>query len=253
MHQSGTLAEEPSVANFTEDTLLEHMLLETLNPDHPPPPELRSASAPAAPNRKQALLALRERATHYALQLQPLLRRWVSPEVRVQLSRRKLLPFSELAGLATGRSYFNLVSIEAPRSLWTMHCSRSLAEGLARQRLRQRRGWQKETDWLGEGAHSAVFLEIGEFLRRSRDAMLEDWGVPLAVSGYRPVLQPRFTREATPSDEYAVLSYQVESPEVSGDLHWAIPVSAVVAIFGNAPQAWNKPAGLERLQSLRPA
>jgi hypothetical protein len=172
--------------------------------------------------------------------------------VRVQLKQRKLLPFAELSGLATGRSYFNLVSIEEPRSLWTMHCSRSLAEGLVQQRLRQRYGWLKDGELEGEGAHSAVFLEIGEFLRKSRDAMLEDWGGPLVIAGYRPVLRPRFTKEASPSNEYALLSYRVESPEVSGDLHWAIPMNAILEIFGKTLQPRDELSGLGRLQTLRP-
>ena len=249
MQQSGAFAEEEPVLGFSEDMLLEQMLQETLNPAYEGP---EPQTVPVALRREQALHGLRKRATHYALQLQPLLRLWVSPTVRVQLKQRKLLPFAELSGLATGRSYFNLVSIEEPRSLWTMHCSRSLAEGLAQQRLRKRYGSLENSELEDEGAHSAVFLEIGEFLRKSRDAMLEDWGGPLVIAGYRPVLRPRFTKEASPSDEYALLSYRVESPEVSGDLHWAIPMNAILEIFGKTLQPRDELSGLGRLQTLRP-
>lgn len=250
MQQSGAFAEEEPVLGFSEDMLLEQMLQETLNPAYEGP---EPQTVPVALRREQALHGLRKRATHYALQLQPLLRLWGFPTVRVQLKQRKLLPFAELSGLATGRSYFNLVSIEEPRSLWTMHCSRSLAEGLAQQRLRKRYGSLENSELEDEGAHSAVFLEIGEFLRKARDAMLAGWGGTLAVAGCRPVLRPRFTKEASPSDEYALLSYRVESPEVSGDLHWAIPVSAAVQVLSAAGQEPAEFSGFDWFRNPHPA
>jgi len=126
-------------------------------------------------------------------------------------------------------------------------------EGLAFQRFRDRYNGLEDDELKSEGAHSAVFLKIGEFLRKSRDAMLEDWGVPLVVLGYRPVLRLRFTKEASPSDEYALLSYQVESLEVSGMLHWAMPVSAVLQMLGEVRQVSVEFSGFDWSPSVHPA
>ena len=177
-------------------------------------------------DRKTTLLQIKRQGQRYAESLPKLFSSCDVPDVEASLDQMLLFSFSKLSEVSKEPSYFNLVKVDVPPSLWVLHGTRSLIEGMVEKDSAYFADDQVEAPRYRR-AQSSVFLEVGEFFQKARNLMFQEWG--LEISGYRSLLRLGAIQGQSVSAEYALLSYQIESPVTSGTLHWAIPVNAVLS------------------------
>ena len=137
----------------------------------------------------------------------------------------KLLNYDKLSELSQGRSYFSLLAVNIPKSVWIHHLTRDLVDGLASIIRAQRNGNVLER-LPHSGVDGAFYLEIGPLINAIFQNVYEKI-LNQSVSGklkVRHLLYPGFHRWINAKDKYVVLSYSLESSLLSGNFHLAFPL-----------------------------
>ena len=150
---------------------------------------------------------------------------------RITVETGLCLSYANLPSWSPGRSYFSLFEMKQSRSVWILHFSRSVGEGLAS--LAYTKNSQYSTNIFNElnEADSIIYLEIGEMLRKFFVSMLELWpkSDKLKVKRCRHTLQLSFLRDATQDEKYVVLPFYLDNRECSGDFHLVFPQRYLLA------------------------
>ena len=113
------------------------------------------------------------------------------------------------------------------RSVWILHLSRSVGEGLA-SLVHQRNSPDKSNVFIGlREADSLIYLEIGKLLRGVFNNILELWpeSEKLKVSRFRHILQLVFLNDSIQEDEYVIIPFQLYNRAVSYT-HLTLPTKA---------------------------
>ena len=111
------------------------------------------------------------------------------------------------------------------QSVWILHLSRSVGEGLA-SLVHQKNATYKSNAFIGlREADSLIYLEIGELIRGVFNNIIELWpeNEKLNVSRCRHILQLVFLNNSIQEDEYIIISFQLDNRECSGDFHLVFP------------------------------
>jgi len=135
------------------------------------------------------------------------------------------LSYANLSSWSPGRSYFSLFEMKHSNSVWILHFSRTVGEGLASLvHTKNSRNHANIFNDLRE-ADSITYLEIGEILRKFFVSLLELWpkSDKLKVASCRHILQLGFLRDSVMDEEYIVLPFYLDNRECSGNFHLALP------------------------------
>ncbi|MBC8259831.1 MAG: hypothetical protein H8E38_12500 [SAR324 cluster bacterium] len=135
------------------------------------------------------------------------------------------LSYANLHSWSPGRSYFSLFELTGSSSVWILHLSRSVGEGLAS--LLHTESTNKNTSIFMNLAEtdSMVYLEIGGLLRKLFDSILALWPKSdnLKVTRCRHILQLGFLPSSNQNEDYLILPFYLDNRVCSGDFHLIIP------------------------------
>ena len=144
---------------------------------------------------------------------------------RITSETEQCLSYANLRNWSPGRSYFSLFEMKHSNSVWILHFSRTVGEGLAS--LVNAKSSQNHTKVFSDlrEADSITYLEIGEILRKFFDSLLELWpkNGKLQVASCRHVLQLGFLSDAVKDENYIVLPFYLDNRECSGEFHLVFP------------------------------
>ena len=144
---------------------------------------------------------------------------------RITPKPEQCLSYANLHSWSPGRSYFSLFEMTHSKSVWILHFSRSVGEGLAS--LSHNRNSRKYLNIYNDlrEADSVIYLEIGEMLRKFFISLLELWPASdkLKVVRCRHILQLGFLSGIAQDEEYVVLPFYLDNKECSGDFHLVFP------------------------------
>ena len=144
---------------------------------------------------------------------------------RITVETGLCLSYANLRSWSPGRSYFSLFEMKQSNSVWILHFSRSVGEGLAS--LAHTKSSRYSANIFNElsEADSIIYLEIGEMLRKFFVSLLELWpkSDKLKVNRCRHILQLGFLRDAAQDEKYVVLPFYLDNRECSGDFHLVFP------------------------------
>ena len=151
---------------------------------------------------------------------------------RITTNPEQCLSCANLQSWSPGRSYYSLFEMKHTKSVWILHLSRSVGEGLA-SLVRQRNASDKSNVFIGlREADSLIYLEIGELLRRVFNSIIELWpeSEKLKVSRFRHILQLVFLNDSIQEDEYVIIPFQLDNRVCSGEFHLAFPQKHLLSI-----------------------
>ncbi|HBD29628.1 MAG TPA: hypothetical protein DC040_10885, partial [Deltaproteobacteria bacterium] len=117
---------------------------------------------------------------------------------RITSETEQCLSYANLSSWSPGRSYFSLFEMKHSNSVWILHFSRTVGEGLASLvHTKNSRNHANIFNDLRE-ADSITYLEIGEMLRKFFVSLLELWpkSDKLKVASCRHILQLGFLRDS---------------------------------------------------------
>jgi hypothetical protein len=230
--------EEPSL----DDTLIEAMMAETLAsvPDYSSLADASRArrETEAPDNRKtpaEALADLQKLLQTVENRWSQLLMQFLREPTRVRFAQHAVLPFEQLELLAPERSYFTLLQVNGLDSVWLLHCSREIAEGMASIRYQERQQSQRRKvspPRLSE-ADSLVYVEIGGFLRQCAQEWIHCWRGHnrLSLSGFRHQLNLGKARNFPGQEAYLVLHFTLENRLFQGEGHLALPLQVAEVLL----------------------
>jgi len=135
------------------------------------------------------------------------------------------LSYANLHSWSPGRAYFSLFEMKKNQSIWILHFSRSVGEGLAYLVHKENFGTEINIyDELRE-ADSLIYLEIGEILRKLFASMIKVWPEieNLKVSRCRHILQLGFQTGVRLKEEYIIFPFYLKNKECSGEFHLIFP------------------------------
>ena len=141
--------------------------------------------------------------------------------IRITTNPEQCLSCANLQSWSPGRSYYSLFEMKHTKSVWILHFSRSVGEGLA-SLVHQRNAPDKSNVFIGlREADSLIYLEIGELLRGVFTSIIELWpeSEKLKVSRCRHILQLVFLNDSIQEDEYVIIPFQLDNRECSGEFH----------------------------------
>ena len=144
---------------------------------------------------------------------------------RITTNPEQCLSCANLQSWSPGRSYYSLFEMKQIRSVWILHFSRSVGEGLA-SLVHQRNTPDKSNVFIGlREADSVIYLEIGELLRGVFNSIIGLWpeSEKLKVSRFRHILQLVFLNDSIQEDEYVIIPFQLDNRECSGEFHLVFP------------------------------
>ena len=144
---------------------------------------------------------------------------------RITPKPEQCLSYANLHSWSPGRSYFSLFEMKQSKSVWILHLSRSVGEGLASlTHNSSSRNYLNINNDLRE-ADSVIYLEIGEMLRKLFVSLLELWPASdkLKVARCRHILQLGFLQGIVQAEEYVVIPFYLDNKECSGDIHLVFP------------------------------
>jgi len=124
-----------------------------------------------------------------------------------------------------GRSYFSLFEMQQSKSVWILHLSRSVGEGLASlAHSKNSRNYRNIYHDLRE-ADSVIYLETAEMLRKLFGSLLELWPASdkLKVARCRHILQLGFLQGLAQDEEYVILPFYLDNKDCSGNIHLVLP------------------------------
>ena len=151
---------------------------------------------------------------------------------RITTNPEQCLSCANLQSWSPGRSYYSLFEMKHTKSIWILHLSRSIGEGLA-SLVHQRNVPDKSNVFIGlREADSVIYLEIGELLRGIFKSIIELWpeSEKLKVSRFRHILQLVFLNDSIQEDEYVIIPFQLDNRECSGEFHLVFPHRHLLSI-----------------------
>jgi len=151
---------------------------------------------------------------------------------RITTNPEQCLSCANLQSWSPGRSYYSLFEMKHTKSVWILHFSRSVGEGLA-SLVHQRNAPDKSNVFIGlREADSVIYLEIGELLRGVFNSIIELWpeSEKLKVSRFRHILQLVFLNDSIQEDEYVIIPFQLDNRECSGEFHLVFPQKHLLTI-----------------------
>ncbi|MDG1177456.1 MAG: hypothetical protein P8O73_04080 [SAR324 cluster bacterium] len=144
------------------------------------------------------------------------------------------LSYANLHSWSPGRSYFSLFEMQQSKSVWILHLSRSVGEGLASlSHSKNSRIYSNIYHDLRE-ADSVIYLETADMLRRLFGSLLELWPASdkLKIARCRHILQLSFLQEVAQDEEYVVLPFYLDNKVCTGDIHLIFPQRHLLNIVG---------------------
>ena len=151
---------------------------------------------------------------------------------RITINPEQCLSCANLQSWSPGRSYFSLFEMKHTRSVWILHLSRSVGEGLAS--LAHHRNTPEKSNVLIDlrEADSLIYLEIGELLRGVFNSIVELWpeSEKLKVARFSHILQLVFLNDSIKEDEYVIIPFQLHNRECSGEFHLVFPQRHLLSI-----------------------
>ena len=151
---------------------------------------------------------------------------------RITINPEQCLSCANLQSWSPGRSYFSLFEMKHTRSVWILHLSRSVGEGLA-SLAHHRNTPEKSNVFIDlREADSLIYLEIGEILRGVFNSIIELWpeSEKLKVARFRHILQLVFLNDSIKEDEYVIIPFQLHNRECSGEFHLVFPQRHLLSI-----------------------
>ena len=151
---------------------------------------------------------------------------------RITINPEQCLSCANLQSWSPGRSYFSLFEMKHTRSVWILHLSRSVGEGLA-SLAHHRNTPEKSNVFIDlREADSFIYLEIGELLRGVFNSIIELWpeSEKLKVARFRHILQLVFLNDSIKEDEYVIIPFQLYNRECSGEFHLVFPQRHLLSI-----------------------
>ena len=151
---------------------------------------------------------------------------------RITINPEQCLSCANLQSWSPGRSYFSLFEMKHTRSVWILHLSRSVGEGLA-SLVHHRNTPEKSNVFIDlREADSFIYLEIGELLRGVFNSIIELWpeSEKLKVARFRHILQLVFLNDSIKEDEYVIIPFQLHNRECSGEFHLVFPQRHLLSI-----------------------
>jgi len=151
---------------------------------------------------------------------------------RITINPEQCLSCANLQSWSPGRSYFSLFEMKHTRSVWILHLSRSVGEGLA-SLAHHRNTPEKSNVFIDlREADSFIYLEIGELLRGVFNSIIELWpeSEKLKVARFRHILQLVFLNDSIKEDEYVIIPFQLHNRECSGEFHLVFPQRHLLSI-----------------------
>ena len=151
---------------------------------------------------------------------------------RITINPEQCLSCANLQSWSPGRSYFSLFEMKHTRSVWILHLSRSVGEGLA-SLAHHRNTTEKSNVFIDlREADSLIYLEIGELLRGVFNSIIELWpeSEKLKVTRFRHILQLVFLNDSIKEDEYVIIPFQLHNRECSGEFHLVFPQRHLLSI-----------------------
>ena len=151
---------------------------------------------------------------------------------RITINPEQCLSCANLQSWSPGRSYFSLFEMKHTRSVWILHLSRSVGEGLA-SLTHHRNTPEKSNVFIDlREADSLIYLEIGELLRGVFNSIIELWpeSEKLKVARFRHILQLVFLNDSIKEDEYVIIPFQLHNRECSGEFHLVFPQRHLLSI-----------------------
>jgi len=151
---------------------------------------------------------------------------------RITSNPEQCLSCANLQSWSPGRSYYSLFEMKHTRSVWILHLSRSVGEGLA-SLAHQRNAPEKSNVFAGlREADSLIYFAIGELLRGIFNSIIELWpeSEKLKVSRFRHILQLVFLNDSIQEDEYVIIPFQLDNRECSGEFHLIFPQRYLLSI-----------------------
>ena len=151
---------------------------------------------------------------------------------RITTNPEQCLSCANLQSWSPGRSYYSLFEMKHTRSVWILHLSRSVGEGLA-SLVHQKNAPDKSNIFISlREADSLIYLEIGELLRGVFNNIIELWpeSEKLKVSRFRHILQLIFLNDTIQEDEYVIIPFQLHNRECSGEFHLVFPQRHLLSI-----------------------
>ena len=151
---------------------------------------------------------------------------------RITNNPEQCLSCANLQSWSPGRSYYSLFEMKHTKSIWILHLSRSVGEGIA-SLVNKRNAPHNKNAFIGlREADSLIYLEIGELLRGFFNSIIELWpkSEKLNVSRCRHILQLVFLNNPIHEDEYVIISFQLDNRECSGEFHLVFPQRHLLSI-----------------------
>ena len=151
---------------------------------------------------------------------------------RITTNPEQCLSCANLQSWSPGRSYYSLFEMKHTKSVWILHLSRSIGEGLA-SLVHQRNVPDKSNVFIDlREADALIYLEIGELLRGVFNSIIELWpeSEKLKVSRFRHILQLVFLNDSIQEDEYVIIPFQLDNRECSGEFNLVFPQRHLLSI-----------------------
>jgi len=151
---------------------------------------------------------------------------------RITTNPEQCLSCANLQSWSPGRAYYSLFEMKHTKSVWILHLSRSVGEGLA-SLVHQRNASENSNAFVDlREADSMIYLEIGELLRGVFTSIIELWpeSEKLKVSRFRHILQLIFMNDSIQEDEYVIIPFQLDNRECSGEFHLVFPQRHLLSI-----------------------
>ena len=135
------------------------------------------------------------------------------------------MPFlCQFAKLVTWKSYYSLFEMKNTKSIWILHLSRSVGEGIAS--LSTKKCSSQKNAFIGlREADSFIYLEIGELIRSFFNSIIELWpkSEKLNVLRCRHILQLIFLNNSILEEQYLIIFLKIDNRECSGEFHLVFP------------------------------
>ena len=151
---------------------------------------------------------------------------------RITTNPEQCLSCANLQSWSPGRAYYSMFEMKHSKSVWILHLSRSVGEGLA-SLVHQRNASENSNAFVDlREADSMIYLEIGELLRGVFTSIIELWpeSEKLKVSRFRHILQLIFLNDSIQEDEYVIIPFQLDNRECSGEFHLVFPQRHLLSI-----------------------
>ena len=136
------------------------------------------------------------------------------------------LSYANLHRWSPDRAYFSLFEMKKSKSIWILHLSRSVGEGLAF--FLRKQNSNKGINIFSElsEADSLIYLEIGVMIRELFSSVIKIWpkNLDLDFSRCRHILQLGFQKGFHLHEKYYLFPFLVKNKDCSGDLNIIIPL-----------------------------